>query len=152
MLVYLTVFSFGQEITFSAASNYPGTGGGSFAAGVLDTGGSDAISEAVTKFPLVISVGVPFQGPVGSTILAYLQESNDGVNWFTSDLSDVNANTLTQLQQPGYILLKGPIPIVGIGVVPGQVTGKLGRYLRCYYQVSGGPFTAGTLNAWLDTY
>ena len=141
------IFSNGQAITVSAASNYPGTGFGSFAAGVMDCAGPGAISEAVTKFPLAVSIGIPFQGPVGSTLFVYLQESNDGVTWVNSDLQTGVVQTLTILQQPGFLILKGPIPISG-----SAANGKIGQYNRVYYLVGGGPFTAGTINAWLDTY
>ncbi len=142
-----TVFSDNQAITVSAASNNPRTGFGSFAAGVLDTGGEDALSEAVKKFPMVVSVGIPFAGPVGSTLTAALQESNDGTTWVNSELNNGVAQTFTMLQQAGLLILKGSIPISGNGP-----TGKLGRYLRVYYTVGGGPFTAGTIHAWIDTY
>ena len=145
----LTVFSQGQAITVSAASNYAGTGAGSFSAGVLDTGGEGSIGDVVKKFPLVVTVGVPFAGPVGSTLVVFAQESNDGVTWTNTDLGNSAANTLAlgSLFSAGALLLKGVLPISGAGP-----SGKLGRYLRVYYTVSGGPFTAGTINAWLDTY
>lgn len=143
----ITVFSEAQAITVSTASNYAGTGAGSFAAGVLDTGGEDSLSEAVKKFPLVVSVGVPFAGPLGATLTVALQESNDGTTWTASELNNGLAQTLTQLQMAGFLILKGPLPISGNGP-----TGKLGRFLRVFFTVTGGPFTAGTINAKLDTY
>ena len=147
------VFSDAQAITVSVASNNPRTGFGSFAAGVLDTGGANSIGDQVKKSILKVTVGVPFVGPVGSTLSVFLQESNDNVTWVNSDLGNAFVNSLTMLQQAGFSLLDGVLPRSGnsLAGVLGPA-GRLGQYLRVYYTVGGGPFTAGTINAWIEVW
>ncbi len=141
------MFSVGQAITVSARSNWPGTGFGSFAAGILDTGGAGSL-DAVGKWPLTISTGQMFTGPVGATLQIYLQDSPDGVTWSNTPLGTPVALTLATLGAPGVILLKSVFPIYG-GTNPPVV---LDRYLSIFYTVAGGPFTAGTLNAGFVPY
>jgi hypothetical protein len=148
MIDDLTIFSMNQAITSSAASNYAGTGGGSAGAGILDTAGLGSLGLAVTKFILFIAVGIPFTGPVGSTLTVVLQDSPDGITFATTDLGNTITQPLISLIIPGIPLLAGPLPIVGGGTNPPNF---LDRFLRCYYTVGGGPFTAGTVNAFLMT-
>jgi hypothetical protein len=147
------VFSDNQAITISAASNNPRTGFGSFAAGVLDTGGPNSIGDQVKKSILKVTVGVPFVGPAGSTLTAFLQESSDGTTWFNTDLGNSIVNSLAMLQQAGIVLLDGVLPRSGNSPATSiSPIGRLGQYLRCFYTVGGGPFTAGTLNAWIEVW
>ena len=147
------VFSDAQAITVSVASNNPRTGFGSAGAGVLDTGGANSIGDQVKKSILKVTVGVPFVGPVGSTLSVFLQESNDNVTWVNSDLGNAFVNSLTMLQQAGFSLLDGVLPRSGnsLAGVLGPA-GRLGQYLRVYYTVVGGPLTAGTINAWIEVW
>ena len=155
------IFSNNQAITVSAASNYPGTGFGSAGAGVFDTGslytspgGSGGYGQngmfggAVKKFTLFVSVGVPFVGPAGATILVFMQDSADNVNWATTDLGNTVASVLAQLQVPGASLLQGDLP--GLGGSTAIAIPILRQYLRVFYTVAGGPFTLGTVNARVD--
>jgi hypothetical protein len=157
----LTIFSNNQLITVSAASNYAGTGAGSAGAGVLDCGlltpspggsggfGSNAIfGGSPQRFILTISVSQVFAGPVGSTLLCALQDSADNVTFNTTNLGMIIAANLTLLQIPGQTLLQGDLPPMGGSTLAG--IDLLRQYLRTFYTVGGGPFTAGALRAQID--
>ena len=155
------VFSANQAITVSAASNYAGTGFGTAGAGVFDTGapytspgGSGGYGSvgvfggAVKKFSLIVSVGVPFIGPAGGTIYIGLQDSAlNTTDWAYTDVGDFLAENLASLQIPGQILINQPMPSTGGSINPPNI---LRQFLRMYYTIAGGPFTAGTLNARVD--
>ena len=156
------IFSNNQAITISAASNYAGTGFGSAGAGVFDTGtlvpsppgtqaqygGIGVFGGAVTKFTLIVTVGIPFVGPVGSTLYVGLQDSAlNTTDWLYTDITDYLVENLASLQIPGQVIISQPLPAIGGSTNP---PGALRQYLRMYYTVAGGPFTAGTLNARVD--
>ena len=152
------VFSSNQLITVSAASNYPGTQGPS--AGVYDTigvvpspGGSGGFGQvgvlagSPIKFTIVCSLAQIFQGPANATLLVQVQDSPDNVNWSVTDMTEVLAENLAALQIPGQILITSVIPAIGGSTNP---PGPVQRYIRIFYVVANGPFTAGAVNARID--
>ena len=155
------IFSNNQLITVSAASNYPGCGFGTAGAGVFDTGtlytspgGSGGYGQsgvfggAVTKFTLTVSIAQIFAGPANATLLVLVQDSADNVNWLPTDLSEITPDILTTLQAPGAILCQGVLPAFGGSLA--VALPLLRQYLRIFYQVANGPFTAGAVNARVD--
>ena len=157
----LMIFSNMQLITVSAASNYAGTGGGSAGPGVLDTGllvpspgGSGGFGQqgafggSPIKFILGVTVAQVFQGPANATLLVLVQDSADNVNWANTDMSEVTADPLSTLQVPGAFLTQSVLPAIGGSLaIPLPV---LRQYLRIFYTVANGPFTAGAVNARID--
>lgn len=150
----LMIFSSGQPITVSAASNYVGTGQGSAGAGVLDTGplfvspaaaggyGSQGVfGGSIHRFILNVSVVQLFQG-AGASLQVFLQDSADNVNWANTNVSMIAAYAVAVLA-PGKPLLSMDLP--GLGN-----SGILRQFLKVWYAVTGGPFTAGTVNAGID--
>jgi len=157
----LLIFSSNQLITVSAASNYAGTGAGSAGAGVLDTGllvpspgGSGGFGQkgqfggSPIRFMLSVIVAQLFTGPVNATLQVFLQDSADNFNWANTNLNDVTPEPLTVLQMVGVNLLQGDLP--GIGGSTSIALPILRQYIRVYYLVANGPFTAGAVNARLD--
>ena len=152
------VFSQIQPITVSAPSNYPGTGGPS--PGVFDTigvvpspGGSGGfgqmgvVAASPIKFTITASIAQIFQGPVNATLLVQVQDSPDNVNWSVTDMTEVLAENLAALQIPGQIIITSVIPAIGGSTNP---PGVVQRYIRIFYVVANGPFTAGAVNARID--
>ena len=155
----LMIFSSGQAIIVTAASNYAGTGGGGAGAGILDTGvlfqsfsasggyGSQGVfGGSPHRFILNVSVGQMFIGPVAATLQVFLQDSADAVNWANTNVSDVLAET-TAIMLPGVSILSMDIPGLGGSQLGSQV---LRQFLRVLYVVANGPFTGGTVNAGID--
>jgi hypothetical protein len=146
------IFSDNQAITVAAYSTnvIDIIGASSNVFGGADSG----IASAVKKFILVVSVGsVSFASatPTTTFLRPIFQDSDDGVTYYNV-LYDVRGTTLTIASGgllAGVELIKMPLPINGMDSPIGV---PLRRFLRMSYSVGNGPFTAGNINAYLDTY
>jgi len=154
------VFSSGQLITVSAASNYPNTGFGTAGAGVFDLGAvvpspggaggygaRGVLGGSLSTYLLSVYVFQIFQGPANAGLTVFLQDSADNINWFNTDLGDYLLEPLSVLTIPGARLIQTQLPSISGSVNP---PGPLQRYIRMYYSVTNGPFTAGAVNANVD--
>jgi hypothetical protein len=151
MTDFYNLFSDQQAITVSAASNATGNGG------VIDLLGSSTDvffgatlqpNEGGNMLYLKVSVGSTQFVGAGATLTCELQESPDKSTWANTIIGSAVAVPVAQLL-PGQILLWAPLPFFGGSILPPQ---RLLRYLRMWYIVTGGPFTAGTINAQIETY
>jgi len=156
-----TTFSLNQLITVSTTSNYAGCGFGSAGAGVLDLGPlvpspggaggygyGGALGDIIWRWPLKVVVSQIFAGPAGATLAIDLQDSPDNLTYNITQLGTTPMITIaTGLGTLGQRIIDAPLPRISGSTNPPI---PLGRYLRILYVVTGGPFTAGAINAFLD--